>query len=441
MRGVTQRAGRRRVRAAFVAVALIASSAVLSHGAVLAQESQQSPTAESPSAASDAAASQTSSGGWRDGTATLAAARPPAGAFVPSYNRLSGSVPEELGDLTNLTVLDLGGNGLSGCVSAPLAVVRSIWFVLGLSYCRAPVLLAVVLVGGSVVELAYGADLDESSVPSDSAFEVDVDGSDRAITTVTVAGRVVRLALASPVSSTEQALVSYKVPAESDAARIAGTGGDDAAGFVDEAVVRPPDPPTLTGVESTDSGLTVSWEAVAGVSGYDVGWREHERRQDGESAWQSTRMGIRQQHTIADLTEAAVYWVRVRAVKTHGGLEGQTLYVTAWSTPEPGVAGNFTPKNLEITPGDRSLTVTWDLVPGATGYEVEYRRAPDGPWISYVHGPETLAALIAAPPVTLTGLDNGVTYEVNVRSVFVIASEPDEVTPRGWIPPGSGILR
>ena len=52
-------------------------------------------------------------------------------------NHLFGSIPAELGSLTNLASLDLRDNSLSGCVLAALEAVRDIRFDSGLAYCAA----------------------------------------------------------------------------------------------------------------------------------------------------------------------------------------------------------------------------------------------------------------------------------------------------------------
>ena len=51
-------------------------------------------------------------------------------------NRLTGTIPAELGRLTNLTVLYLSGNPLTGCVPASLRDVEDTDFAqLGLTFC------------------------------------------------------------------------------------------------------------------------------------------------------------------------------------------------------------------------------------------------------------------------------------------------------------------
>ena len=289
-----------------------------------------------------------------------------------------------------------------------------------------------VLVGGAAVELTFDSDLDESSIPPVDAFSVVADGTSQTISGVTVAGRVVTLTLASPIASVQTITVSYTAPNAPNVARIQTTNGAAAAGFSDEPVTIPPDPPAITGVESTMGGLTVSWAPVGDVSRYDLEWR-----QEDEQAWQSVRTGLVEEYTIGDLTDGALYWVRIRAVKTHGEPASPTIYTTAWSAAEPGVAGDWAPQNLLVTPGDRSMMVSWDVVAAADGYIVEYRLAPDGLWIAYGQGPETARGRpVAGPPVILPGLDNGTAYDVRVRSVRRVSplSGGGEVTVRGaWV--------
>ena len=191
-----------------------------------------------------------------------------------------------------------------------------------------------------------------------------------------------------------------------------------AAGFTNEPVTIPPDPPTITSIESTTGGLEVQWDAVADISGYDIEWRH-----DTEQTWRSTRTDQRQ-HTIGGLADGALYWVRVRAVKTHESLTGQTLYTTAWSEAQPGVAGDWAPRNLQVIPGDRSFAVTWDTVPAANDYDVEYRPAVSvaGRWV-----PVDAEARGGRWRADAVGLDNGEAYDVRVRSVRAL--NPDAILP------------
>ena len=50
-------------------------------------------------------------------------------------NRLTGTIPTEIGNLTNLTRLHLDGNRLTGCVPAALSTVRCLDLDAGVSFC------------------------------------------------------------------------------------------------------------------------------------------------------------------------------------------------------------------------------------------------------------------------------------------------------------------
>lgn len=359
-------------------------------------------------------------------------------------NALSGPIPPELGDLTNLTRLYLSDNSLSGCVPAALAAVADIRFDADLSHCEAPELLAAVLVGGSAIELIYDSTLDNSTIPAPSTWTVTADDESQTITTVAIAGRVVTLTLASQLPPTQSLTASYTAPTTTDTAGIQSTNGEAATGFTDHPVTIPPDPPTITSIESTAGGLTVSWEPVANITGYDIEWR-----QDGEATAQSTRTGLVEQHTIGGLTTGALYWVRVRAANTNAATPPQTLYTTDWSAEQPGVAGDWTPQNLTVTPRDRMLAITWDAAAGADDYEVEYR--PDADGAGTVGRGAGAARSVAPPPAVpdplaaatalailsdegwaahITGLDNGDIYDIEVRATRTITAPSGDVTLR-----------
>ena len=206
--------------------------------------------------------------------------------------------------------------------------------------------------------------------------------------------------------------------------------------YADSPVVIVPDPPRVTDIAPGSQSLTVLWERVADTNAYDVQWRR-----DGETLWQTaSRTGIRDQYTIGGLTDDALYWVRVRAASTELGPAGPTLYMTDWSPERPAVAGDWAPQNLRAAPGYRSLTVTWDEVATAAGYEIEYRVAPDGAWVRYRRG-RFSAEPIAVPLVTLWGLADGTGYDVRVRSVRQVTplAGGGEVTVRSAWLDGGGV--
>ena len=69
------------------------------------------------------------------------------------------------------------------------------------------------VVGGSVLTLTYGTDLDERSVPAASAFSVTVGGSARDVESVEVDGDRVRLRLVSVVQAGSTVVLDYTAPA------------------------------------------------------------------------------------------------------------------------------------------------------------------------------------------------------------------------------------
>ncbi len=77
---------------------------------------------------------------------------------------------------------------------------------------RSPPLLWTAEVGGTTLRLTYNEGLDGGSTPSESAFDVQVEGAQRTVSDVSVHGRQVTLKLGSPVTAGNRVTVSYTKP-------------------------------------------------------------------------------------------------------------------------------------------------------------------------------------------------------------------------------------
>ncbi len=341
-----------------------------------------------------------------------------------SGNGLSGGIPVELGDLTNLIRLYLGGNMLSGCVPAALSTVAIIGFDPELSYCGTLELVGAVLVGGSAVELVYDAALDEASTPAVGAFTVSVDGASRTVSGVTVAGRVVTLTLASPITSAQMITVSYIPPTATDAARIQTTDGDAAAGFSGYPVTVVPKP-GIVGTAEVGGVLAASTGGISAALGLSSPMRSYQWiRSDG-----ATDTAIASATSAAYTLTSGDIGNRIKVQVTFTE-DGYTVTLTSASTDPVAPAA---PSGLTLTPRDSSLEVNWNTVTGADGYDVEYRPAGEPDWITYRLG-RFSPSLVAQPPVTLWGLDNGTFYRVRVRAVDHVGSSQGQVSVRSaWV--------
>ena len=82
---------------------------------------------------------------------------------------------------------------------------------------------------------------------------------------------------------------------------------------------------------------------------------------------------------------------------------------TAPPPPPPAPDPPGPPAGLTVTSGDRQVTVDWSAVSGATGYTVQWKS-----------GAEPYAAArqqrVTASRTTISGLTNGTTYTVRVRT-------------------------
>jgi hypothetical protein len=94
--------------------------------------------------------------------------------------------------------------------------------------------------------------------------------------------------------------------------------------------------------------------------------------------------------------------------------------------------GPGAPASVTVTPGDATLALTWSAP--ATGgsplrdYRVEYRATPSGDWTLLADGVSTATA------ATISGLTNGVAYDVRVSAVNAVGAGP--ASPVQTVRPG-----
>lgn len=152
-------------------------------------------------------------------------------------------------------------------------------------------------------------------------------------------------------------------------------------------LVAPPVPPSNITATATDTSITVAWDAVAGAAGYDI-----------EADGTVRDMGTSTRYTHPNLSPGTPHTYRLRA-RNEGGPGAWSTAISKSTLPsKPGI-----PANLSAVPLSTSITVTWNNVPGATGYDIEVDGVlvSNGPNTNYKH----------------TSLTPGTSHTYRVRSV------------------------
>ena len=196
-----------------------------------------------------------------------------------------------------------------------------------------------------------------------------------------------------------------------------------------DLLAQTPDKPGQpTGVRASPSGnqaLEVTWEAPGSdtVTAYYVRYILTSEDETDDNNWTEEDVtwttGSALEHTIDTLRANVSYDVQVRAVNdtTDGDWSS-----TATGTPRkiPGV-----PATVTVTYGDKALTVEWTApspTDHITAYDISHRET-GGSWTE---------KRLSGPPSTLeytiSDLDNGTEYEVQVRAL-------NEAGPGPWSDP------
>ena len=178
---------------------------------------------------------------------------------------------------------------------------------------------------------------------------------------------------------------------------------------VNATPAAPPTPQAPTGLVLVvgSESITASWTAPAtsgaAISDYDVEYRAGTSGNWTEWSHSGTVLTT----VITGLTNGQSYEVQVRAKNSAG--DGP------WSDIATGTPAGLpdTPAKPILVASNQRLTVTWAAPLGngaaVTGYGVEYREGTEGDWEVHDHTGTAVTSII-------TGLKNGVAYQVQVRA-------------------------
>ena len=294
-------------------------------------------------------------------------------------------------------------------------------------------------VDGSSLTLTYGEALDGGSRPASGDLTVEVDGSGRSVTGVSVSGSVVTLTLNPTVEHGDTGIrVSYTVPTGVGANPIQDEVGNDARGLSNQSVTNttgaPNTVPEITSPSSfdvpenqlvvrrlaardTDPGDEVTgWEIVGGADQSEFSIASD----TGELSFRDPR--------DFEAPGDNEYLVTVEVTSGAGAREleaEQTLTVRVTDEREPPEVPEAPAISGETAD---SLTVSWtepdNTGPDITDYDVQYREKGTVRFTGALHeGP--------GRTLTLSDLNAGTVYEVQVRA------SNDEGTS-DWSDPGEG---
>ena len=279
-------------------------------------------------------------------------------------------------------------------------------------------------VDGASLTLTYGEALDGGSRPASGDFTVEVGGSGRSVTGVSMSGSGVTLFLNPAVEHGDTGIrVSYTVPTGVGANPIQDEVGNDARGLSSRSVTNttgaPNTAPEITSPSSFDvpENQSVARRLVARDT--DAG--------DEVTGWEIVGGADRSEFSIAsDTGELSFrdppdfeapgdneYLVTVEVKSGAGAREleaEQTFTIRVTDEREPPEVPEAPVISGETA---ESLQVSWNepdnTGPAITDYDVQYREKGTGRFIDALHdGP--------GRTVTLSDLNAGTVYEVQVRA-------------------------
>ena len=204
-------------------------------------------------------------------------------------------------------------------------------------------------------------------------------------------------------------------------------------------VPQKPDAPAAPTMTSSGTTMTVSWAAPlangADITDYDVSYCSSTCSSESNwTEWNASNTSTALSASIPNLVNGTTYQVRVRAQNSVG--TGDWSPASTHAIGRPGA-----PAAPTLTSGNAQLTAKWSAPAGTvtiTDYDVQYSSNGEATWTEW-NAANTSTDLEA----TVAGLNNGTTYQVQVRAESSLGPGPwsPSASIKAGLPEGTSGIR
>ena len=160
--------------------------------------------------------------------------------------------------------------------------------------------------------------------------------------------------------------------------------------------------PNLTVSNSTQTSITVAWDAIANASGYTLQYK----KSTGSIWWTAPTIAASQtNYTLTDLAAGTSYNIRLLAKGSGVYTDSNYCAVVTYATKTKQLA---VPTLTAFDSTQTSITVTWNAITNATGYTMQFKKSNATTWTTL----PTIAA--SQTSYTIDDLDVNTTYNLRM---------------------------
>ncbi|MBR0224440.1 MAG: fibronectin type III domain-containing protein [Thermoguttaceae bacterium] len=164
------------------------------------------------------------------------------------------------------------------------------------------------------------------------------------------------------------------------------------------------DAPTISVDSVTPRAINLTWTASPNAAGYALQYKT-----SGSSTWSREYSTTATSYSFDDMTPETVYNVRVKAVAPAGGDYNDSAW-TSKNVSTPADQKLAAPTITFDSKTSYSISLKWNAIASATGYQFEYRPASESEWRSASLETDSTSILLSA-------LDANTTYYYRVKAL------------------------